>query len=501
MSRRRRGLVDDLLRHRRSLGWSAGYLVVTRVSTLAAVPLLLTGLGADLYVAWVLAGTLVTAQAMLDLGLGAALVRFVSAGTAQDSRAAVVGAMWRSAAFYAGVSAVIGMPLWLLAPELALAMPAIDVAQQADATTLLRYAVAMFAVSNLVLVLGSSLQGMDRVDEAFRGRTLGWLAYLPSLAVGGAIADDVHAAGVAWLVAGGLQVTLLARPTRAAVRRVGAGIAPPPRFAEMLSLGARWQVSSWADLATFQLPRLLGGLALPAGELIAIDLSLRYAQTVVMPAFAALPLVLPRASAAWTRQGMAGLRALMDRLMPPFCTVMAVGTAVAVPLGVPAIEAWTGYSLGRHGPAIVAAVALGISAHASTGLLSSALLAAGTLRAVIVYKALQLALALLALAAVAQSGSGLVAGIGVGVALAVPAFIRLASRELASRALPAGGGAARLVTAVAASAAATLAGVEVGWAVGGPWAQLALGLALGAPAASYGLAWTLGRGALGGQPA
>ena len=38
---------------RRGVGWSAAYLLTSRVSTLAAVPVLLSGLGVDLYAVWV----------------------------------------------------------------------------------------------------------------------------------------------------------------------------------------------------------------------------------------------------------------------------------------------------------------------------------------------------------------------------------------------------------------------------------------------------------------
>ena len=76
-------MVSQYGRPLRAIGWSGAYLAVSRLSALAAVPILLSSLGSDLYAAWVLAGSLVMSQGLADLGMGAALVRFVSDAAAR----------------------------------------------------------------------------------------------------------------------------------------------------------------------------------------------------------------------------------------------------------------------------------------------------------------------------------------------------------------------------------------------------------------------------------
>ena len=248
---------DRPSRDRRSLFWSGAFLVVSRGSTLAAVPLLLHGLGAALYAAWVLAGTLVFSQGLVDLGLGAALVRFVALAGAERSRSSAAGVIWRAGVFYLVLSTVIGVPLWLMASQLAGVLPYLKSTQIQDGATLLRYAAAAFALTNLTLVAASALQGLDRVDASYRAQTVGWLAYLP-LAIGLSTGGGIDAVGLAWLVAYGLQAALLVPAVVGTLRRLPTGKQRPPGLLTMLCVGGQWQVSAWADLATFQLPRMAG---------------------------------------------------------------------------------------------------------------------------------------------------------------------------------------------------------------------------------------------------
>src|ERR1700693_4154408 len=95
-------------------GWSTAYLIVTRASAVAAVPIVLHGLGSDLYAVWVLAGALVLIQSLFDLGVASALVRYVALAAAGESgsRASVLIITRRALVFYLLLSTAAFLPLW-----------------------------------------------------------------------------------------------------------------------------------------------------------------------------------------------------------------------------------------------------------------------------------------------------------------------------------------------------------------------------------------------------
>jgi O-antigen/teichoic acid export membrane protein len=408
------------------------------LSTLAAVPLILGALGTELYGVWVVAGALVLAQGLLDLGVGAALVRFVALEAARACGTAVATVIRRAVAFYAVLSALVVVPLFTLAGDVAALLSIVDDDQLPDAAALIRYAAVSFALTNLSLVLVAALQGLDHVDASFRAQTVGWVLYLPALATGLALGGGVAAVGVAWLVVYVAQLPLLWRALRGPLKTLPPGGMSPPTVRDMLAVGVRWQVSSWADFATFQLPRILGGLALTSSALVTLDLALRFAQAIVAPVFAALPLVIPRAAQAWSRGGTAGLRQLLLRWGPPAMILVAMLAAVALPVGAPAIAVWTGRPATLVDPLLPALIVLGICAHASTGFFSSVLLARGNLGLVVAYKNLQLLLAVsLLAAAVALGGDELAFAAALSTALALPAvtFNRRSARLLSVNAL------------------------------------------------------------------
>ena len=344
----------------RGYGWSAAYLVTTRASTVLAVPLILHELGADLYAAWVLAGTLVMAQSLLDFGTSATTVRFVAVGAAEPSRAAVTGTLLRSLAFYLALSGAGAALLLGFGEDLARLVPYLDNAETAPAVrSLVRYTAAAFALTNGVILLAAALQGLGRVDLAYRDQTLGWVVYLPVLAGGLAAGGGIDAVGSAWVLGYGCQIVLLARHALPALRGLPTGSGRPPTVWSLWSFGARLQVSLWADFATFQFPRLIGGVLLPSAGLVALDVTMRGAQLVVAPFFAAYPLVLPAASMAWAREGERGVALRLTRWLPVFAVALILTVALSLPLLPPALAVWTGLPLSSTVWALSALVVVG----------------------------------------------------------------------------------------------------------------------------------------------
>ncbi|MGH7317001.1 MAG: hypothetical protein ACREJS_12140, partial [Candidatus Rokuibacteriota bacterium] len=97
------------------------------------------------------------AQGLMDLGMGAAVVRFVSESSARGADRAVAAAARRGVVFFAVLGVAVAVPLWTFADELASA--AAFGSMSTDATVLIRYAAATFLLTNLTVSLGWVLQG------------------------------------------------------------------------------------------------------------------------------------------------------------------------------------------------------------------------------------------------------------------------------------------------------------------------------------------------------
>lgn len=404
----------------RGAGWSGAYLLASRLSTLAAVPVLIDQLGVDLYAVWVLGTTLIFSQGLFDLGCAAAVVRFAALGKAEESRGVVLAVLARGGLFY-GLLSLAGLVLWIVVPTLVDGLSYIDPRQVDEAVALLRYVAVAFVATNLTLLIGATLQGLGRVDASYRAKTIGALTYLPLLLVGLQVTDTVDAVGVPILGMYGVELALAGIVLLPELARTGDGAGEPPRLRSMLHVGLRWQVSSWADFATFQVPRIVTALGGNSRSALVVDLALRYGQAITTPLFAFYPVVLPVTTAAWVSAGREGVGKLLRRYLDRAASVVLFGAALAIPLAAATIEVWAGVSLTTAEAAGAMAIAFGAVAYASTGLFSSALLAVDALADVVRYKAAQLVLALvLVLAASALSTTAV--EIALAVALSVPAI-------------------------------------------------------------------------------
>lgn len=433
------------------LSWAGAYLAVSRLSTIAAVPLILTQLGESVYAAWVLAGTVVMAQGLVDVGMTAATVRYVALAKVAGARGAVISVFRRSVAFYLVLSLFVGGLLVGFRGPLVGAIRAFDEPAVAhDARRLVIYAAVAFGMTNFVAVGAAALQGLDRITEAYRAQALGWLVYVPVLSVLLHRGAGVDALGLSWLAAYGAQAALVARALPRAIRDTPTTGDVRVTNRELLRLGGRWQASSWADFASMQLPRIVAGLTLPGSAVVSLDLAMRGAQVAVAPFFALLPLVLPAASREWGARGRLGLAALTNRWHAVFATALALTTAASLPLLIPAIAVWSNQPLHALDIALIAFVLVGTLAHTWTGVVTSALLAAGDVGPIVRYKVQQLVLASVLLPTGAILGLREL-GLALAIAMTLPAvdFMRRARDRLGAGARSRAGG-ARLAAASAA---------------------------------------------------
>jgi O-antigen/teichoic acid export membrane protein len=260
----------------------------------------------------------------------------------------------------------------------------------------------------------------------------------------------------------------------------------------MLRLGGQWQVSAWADFASFQLPRLAAGLLLSSAALVDVDLATRLAQVATAPLFAVWPLVLPEATTVWSRGGDRALAETLARWVRRGGIVLVAATAAAVPLAAPAIAVWVGRSIREVDAVLAGTVLLGFALHAWTGLFSSALLAVGRIRHVMWYKASQLMLGLVLVPTAAAFGNARLVGLALGATLALPAvwFISRAARELSTPLAPRGSGVPGSAAGVAA--ATFIAPALALWAArsdSAPIAFLACAAAAGAAVVTTSVWW------------
>ncbi|MBJ7470232.1 MAG: hypothetical protein JHD16_02980 [Solirubrobacteraceae bacterium] len=471
----------------RSVRWSLVYAVLSRGAVLVSVPIVLQRLGAPTYAAWVISSALIYSQGLVDFGAGTVGRRFVAESASQDSRAGVVAVLRTMVAFYLVLSVVVGGALFVLAPTIA-GWLADD---SADQVTVLRYAAAAFCATNAVFVLAAVVEGSGRVDTSYRLQSVGAVLIVPLLLGSVELGAGVHAIGITWLVPPLLISVLLARAVWKLIVDLDPGASSDFSLRSLLGLAGGWQVSAWADFASFQLPRVIAGFALPVSELVTLDLALRIAQLVVFPLFAAYPVVLPLAVRTEHAHGRAALRGLVFELQRGVLVVALLAMAITVPVAGVLIETWTGGGAARVDAIVTFLIVFGVTSHASTGIVSATLVALGTVRTIVLYKTAQLALCLVLV--VPGSALGVVpaaAALAIGLALPAAWFLWQGLREVGVAQPWLGEPVAGLRLLAVAAACAAAVTVVVGATDGSPpLLGLLSGIASGSVVAGLGLLW------------
>lgn len=454
------------------------YTLLMRASGIIAVPLILTHFDGNTYAAWVVAGALIGSQGLFDLGAGAVITRYAATEASRNSRAGVVGVLKVAGQFYLVLSVLV---FAIIGAVVGLTSGTLTGDGSTDTDVLFVCSAAAFALTNARIVFAAVAQGCGRVDRSFQLQSIEPVVFLLVLSVGIAAGAGFAIIGVAWIAAAASSSAALGGACVGYVRGLGDVAAERLRLGEVARLGGGWQVSSWADFASFQAPRVLAGLFLPVANLVALDIALRLAQIVVFPLFAVFPIVVPLVTRMREQVGEAAARGLVLELERVVAAAAVVGVALMLPLLIPAAVVWTGLPAASMEPPVYAAVMAGAAAHASTGVLTSTLLALGTVRSVIAYKTFQLGLALVLVSPASLIDARLTA-LAILISLAVPAlwFTRTALRVVGIGAPWGGAGpATRLWSAAIAAGLVTWGAVELA-SPAGALAQLVAGGAVGA---------------------
>jgi len=169
------------MRSRRNSFYGLLSVAIPTVVVLAAYPILLRHLGADIVGVYLLATGLSGAWLFFDFGVSAATLKFVAEDIAADNRRAAAEVVMTSVVFY-GVIGVIGaLAIWFLAPSLS-DIFSIEAAMRHDAEWAFRLAGVRFAAFFLTTVFASLFKGLQRFEYS-----LVILSTLQIVTFGGAI--------------------------------------------------------------------------------------------------------------------------------------------------------------------------------------------------------------------------------------------------------------------------------------------------------------------------
>jgi O-antigen/teichoic acid export membrane protein len=248
------GLGGELVRGVTANAWGrlasiAAWLLVT--------PLVVQALGPQRFGLWSLVSTAAGFSLVFDLGLAAAVTRFVAAHRVTGEEAAMRGALTLGVAG----SAALGALWWLavaLVPGPLLSFARVEPALVPEATRMLWIMGIAFLLQLVAAALSAALAGFQRFDRI--GINLVWATGVQIAGIVLAVWWGAGLIGLAWAAAAGALVALLA--AWQALRAVwpGAGLGGGDTLARAWhgfgGFGLALQVVNLGILALYQLPKL-----------------------------------------------------------------------------------------------------------------------------------------------------------------------------------------------------------------------------------------------------
>lgn len=329
-------------------GFNVVGMAVTSVIALALTPLLLRGLGSEMFGVWALFGVVVAVSQMLDFGLGRALVRRVAQGRSLGQWSTIAAHLNSDFWPLVGLVGLLAASVWLAAPWLAgwLGVPAELSAVGAGA---LRLMALSFLPILCTLIFTATLEGAQRMAYTSLATILNRLTFaaVALLAVGKGM--GLLGVAVAFLAASLLQTLVVF----VASRRVQPGLRTSPRLARQRLLAQDWRfgrfifatslialaftatnkiaLARWSGLTSVAYYELA---AVVAGQLFILALAITQA---LYPAFAA----------AHSEGGLEAVRHLFTRALRLTSLVVVPLGAAIIALAGPFISAWFGEPLAQ----------------------------------------------------------------------------------------------------------------------------------------------------------
>lgn len=280
---------------RMARGVAAGFAgtTVARLSGFIAVPLLLHILGIELYGVWAIAGLLINSQGLFDFGMTAATARFVAEADHQEDGRGVLRIVYVSLAAYGLVTLAYTVIVLLLTNKL---LGAVKVSPDlvSQSRLLILSTIPLFAITNVVGVLGGALTGLQRVGSANLAVMIAQPGYLAGLAI-----TSINGYGVAGVVGSTLvlytvQVVVAfyflrkylprsdTKPKSISIRRLA-------------TFGATGQLLTVSSFAMLQAPKFLVAISLGASAVGKLDLASRLPALGLVLLAPVLPPLMPAA--------------------------------------------------------------------------------------------------------------------------------------------------------------------------------------------------------------
>lgn len=341
---------DPGVRRRTALNTVAnvGGTVVMMVTGFVMTPVILGYLGAGLYGLWAVLGAMAGYGALLDLGIAAAVTKYVAEYRARGDHDALARMVSTAAALYVALGVLALLVFAALAPVVpsVLNVPA---AQRDVAVDLTRVVGVAVAVSIPAVLTTAILRGVQRFGPAnliaVTGTVLGALA---------AVAVIVRDAGILWLAAVAVPITVLTQiPAVVLVRRALPGLVLNVRwvtFREALHL-LSYSWSLFVGQAVGQLhgktDEIVIGARLPVADVTPYAVARRLSDVPQLLSAQFTKTLLPIASSAHAVDG--------GRLTAVYVVGLRVSLALFIPVGLvaavfagPILTVWVG---GEHATA------------------------------------------------------------------------------------------------------------------------------------------------------
>lgn len=264
---------------------------------LLLTPYIISRVGLELYGVWAFAGVLTGYFGLLDLGVGASFVKYISGYYAKKDTESISRLVSTGGAFYLLLAALL-IPLSMPVIRPLTALFPLPPAAVDEAVFVLRVGVAIFAFSGVSGAFQAVQTGLQRMDVT---NAVSIAASLPL--IGGTVYALERGYGLRGLVLANAAVMLFTGALNAAAAyRLLPGLRVSPRlaglrmFRTLFSFGFKLQFSRVADLVVFQADRLLITYFLGAGAVGLYQLGSTVAMSVRQLPLLLVSALLPAAS-------------------------------------------------------------------------------------------------------------------------------------------------------------------------------------------------------------
>ena len=346
------------------------------VAMLLAAPMLLHHLGVAPYGVWVVATAAVSTGSIIASGFGDANIQYVAGVRARNDAAALLRAVRSMVGINLSLGAAFALISWVLSPIAAQHLSSSDTSLRTMCLWSLRIASLLMLVRAIESVCISTQRAFERYGAAVRisiaARLLTLVAAVVLARFGFSVVSVMVATAVLFVLG---TIAQLAR-----LRQLLGAISLLPSFdraatAALFSFGTFSWLQAVSVVVFSQADRLILGVSLGASAVAAYALCVQVAQPIYGIAASALHFMFPYLSARRTTASLLTLKKPILKAFAVNLLLVFIGTAGALLLGKPVLNAWIGAEVARSSAMVLAPIVwsfalLGINVTAYYALLA-----------------------------------------------------------------------------------------------------------------------------------